>query len=724
MAGEKILIINYDLKEQEELAKVLKDDGFAVDTAEDGGTGLKLVNNGGFDVVLTDMHMVGVDGVEVLETVKRTNPDTEVIMMTGFVTPEKVVETMKLGAFDYLIRPFESYEEALKSVSRALQKKRLTVMNRRLANRLLEANKNLSSTGGELREAQTQLNEDIKIMTEVRGRVEAVLHGITDGVIVVDSEFNIIMINPIMERWFGINEGSVMGVSLTDALSHEGLDSLVAEAAEGKGDVVRTEFSHPASEDNQEKILEANSRIIHDDAGGVIGILTVLRDVTVEREWNRELENKVTQRTQELKESNDQLERKVMELSTINKVSRAMSSVFDTKDLLNIIINSATTELEAQMGWILLLDEDKGLLSLGASKGIDARDILDSNLGLEDGIAGWAIKSKEAVNITNIDLDPQFKGLALPFEQAAKSLICVPIMAKDRVIGVLNVGNGSPEGRFNRDDPELISTLANEMGLAIENALLYRKLTVQERMQRELEIASSIQKSLLPQEMPEIKNTDLAVISVPAREVGGDYYDFVKVGQDQWGIVVGDVSGKSVPAAIYMAMVRSILRAQATVKTSASDVLGGVNSLVAEDAKTIGNTMFVTMFYGVLDPSSRTFVYSNAGHNSPILYRPREKKYGLLKTGGMVVGVVGDYQYQQSKIQLEAGDTIVFYTDGISEAKNPKGDMLGDDTIRKMITRYGDLGANEIRDRIYEHLVNFTNGEPQHDDQTLVVLKS
>ena len=413
-----------------------------------------------------------------------------------------------------------------------------------------------------------------------------------------------------------------------------------------------------------------------------------------------------------------------MELSTINKVSRAMGSVFDTKDLLNIIINSATTELQAEMGWILLLDEDVGLLTLGASKGIDANDILGSKFGLEDGIAGWAIKTKKVANISNIAIDPQFKDLALPFEREAKSLICVPIMARDRVIGVLNIGNRSEEKKFNQDDPELLSTLTNEIGLALENALLYRRLTEQERLQRELEIASSIQQSLLPQEMPEIKNIDLAVISVPAREVGGDYYDFVNIGEDRWGIVVGDVSGKSVPAAIYMAMVRSILRAQAMNKLSASDVLRGVNSLVAEDAKTVGNTMFVTMFYGVLDAPNRTMIYTNAGHNSPILYRPREKKYGLLKTGGMVVGVVGDYEYQQSKIQMEAGDTIVFYTDGISEAKNPQGEMLGDDNLRKIVTRYGDLGANEIRDKIYEHLVNFTSGAPQHDDQTLVVLKS
>jgi sigma-B regulation protein RsbU (phosphoserine phosphatase) len=297
-------------------------------------------------------------------------------------------------------------------------------------------------------------------------------------------------------------------------------------------------------------------------------------------------------------------------------------------------------------------------------------------------------------------------------------------MAKDRVIGVLNVGNRSSEGKFSRDDSELLSTLANEIGLAIENALLYRRLTEQERMRRELEIASSIQRSLLPQEMPHVKNIDLAVISIPAREVGGDYYDFVSVGRDRWGVVIGDVSGKSIPAAIYMAMVRSILRAQAMGKTSASDVLAGVNSLVSEDVKTIGNTMFVTMFYGILDAPTRTFIYTNAGHNSPILYRPTEKKYGLLKTGGMVVGVVGDYRYQQSKVQLAVGDTIVFYTDGITEAKNPKGEMLGEDSLRRMITRYGDLDAGEIKDRIYEDLLNFTNGAPQHDDLTLVVLKS
>ena len=312
MSGEKILLINYDPKEQEDLTKALQNDGYTVTFADDGRTGIKFLQNGGFDLVLTDMHMVEMDGVEVLKRVKSKDPDTEVIMMTGFVTPEKVVETMKLGASDYLIRPFENYEEVLTSVSRALQKKRLTVMNRRLANRLLDANKDLSSTSEELREAHMQLNEDIKMMAQVRGRIEAVLHGITDGVIVVDLDLNIIMINPIVEKWFGINEGSVMGVALTDAISHARLGSLVDEATEGRDEVVRTEFTLTVPPDDDKLIVEASSRIIDDDEGGVIGVLTVLRDVTVEREWNRELEAKVDQRTLELKESNDQLERKVM----------------------------------------------------------------------------------------------------------------------------------------------------------------------------------------------------------------------------------------------------------------------------------------------------------------------------------------------------------------------------------------------------------------------------
>ncbi len=293
---------------------------------------------------------------------------------------------------------------------------------------------------------------------------------------------------------------------------------------------------------------------------------------------------------------------------------------------------------------------------------------------------------------------------------------------------VKNMGN---EGEIGDDVDIDASTEIGEIAKAFSEIThkfrdSQKNLADQERLQKEMQVAQEIQQTLLPMEFPELEGYQLSAFYEAAKEVGGDYYDFVEVDKDTLGIAVADVSGKGVPGSLVMTMIRTALRTEARGLKDAAEVLSRVNAFVANDIK---KGMFVTVFYLIIDSKKRRLNYASAGHNPMILYRGSTEKTYYLNPKGFPIGVqLPDKDYfknyiQSDTIQLTKDDILLLYTDGITEAMNSRRELFGEERLQHVLREHGDLSANQFVEKLKDSIYSFTEGAPQYDDITLVTIK-
>ncbi len=260
--------------------------------------------------------------------------------------------------------------------------------------------------------------------------------------------------------------------------------------------------------------------------------------------------------------------------------------------------------------------------------------------------------------------------------------------------------------------------MAADLKEHIENL---RKTTAEkERIEKELEIAKEIQQSFLPEHAPEIPGMDLAGFNLPAAEVGGDFYDFIPLGQERWGLVIADVSGKGVPAALFMALSSTLIRASTFRSPDPAKAIREANWDIFLNSKT---SMFVTLFYAVLDPVQKVLSYVNAGHNPPMLFGSAKPGVTLLEARGIALGVIDTIDLESVKVPLKSGDVVVLYTDGVTEATNEQDQEYGLDRLRERVMASWDLPAREIIHTVIQDVIRFTGTRPQFDDITMMILK-
>lgn len=304
--------------------------------------------------------------------------------------------------------------------------------------------------------------------------------------------------------------------------------------------------------------------------------------------------------------------------------------------------------------------------------------------------------------------------------------LLLPLVANNRVLGFLSLGPKRSEAPYSPSDVRLLESVALQTGLALENSRLTEEMAHEiaqrERMARELEIARDVQQRLFPQESPAIAGLDYEGKCRPAATIGGDYYDFLPLPGGRLGFAIGDVSGKGIPAALLMASLRASLRGLAiSASGDIAELMANLNRLIYEASP---SDRFATLFYGVFDPAARTFRYVNGGHNPPILFRPAIGEVVRLKEGGLMIGGFRSARYDQGCVPLSPGDTMVMFTDGISEAVNPEGEEFGEERVINALRADSGLPAARLGDRILDALDSFTSGAPQQDDITLVVVRA
>ncbi len=428
------------------------------------------------------------------------------------------------------------------------------------------------------------------------------------------------------------------------------------------------------------------------------------------REYRKELEetyNSLVQKSMQLEYSNQILERRVENLSNLNSLSRAVLSVLDLDNIINIILD-AYFVLTGAKRISLYLWESEGLINKKTKGECNFKENL-------------LFSEEEMREFSKKDYQETYEKLSKKFTLADNEIIVIsPLVVKEKQLGVIYVVED--KNKLIDLDEETISALVIQVSIAINNAKIYSELLIKERMSNELDVASRIQKKILPADMDEIFGLEIAQYFEPAKEIGGDYYDYTILDDNVFSITIADVSGKGVPAAFLMALGRSVLKTLTlTGDFAPNENLNELNKIIYSD---ITEDMFITMIHSKYNRENKTLYYSNAGHNPLVVYRAKEDTVELHTVKGVAIGFLDEYRYKQGEIQLDKGDIVIFYTDGITEAENKDKEMFGTDRLKEVIYQNKDKSPKELREEILEAINRFRKDYEQTDDLTFVILKS
>lgn len=405
------------------------------------------------------------------------------------------------------------------------------------------------------------------------------------------------------------------------------------------------------------------------------------------------------------------IDRKTKEISSLQYFSKLINQVLDYDDLLNTIKELSLQIVNADISWLLLNENEKNIL-------------YTQNIGY---LSAEKISEHFLKNINSLDnnvitvLGTKINN-AISIEEKINQIVCVPLKSHNKNNGYLFIARKN-ELPFDDEDKKSIETFAYYASIAIENSKLMRESIEKERMKKELEMARDMQQQLLPASIPQFSSFDISAMFIPANEVGGDYYDIIKMDDGKFYLAIGDVSGKGVSAALLMANLQAFLKSICKQNIPLEDATNLLNQLVSEN---VYEGKFITFFWGIFDNNERTIEFVNAGHNPPLLINNEFKKY--LSTDGMLLGVQPNL-YRKEKLLLQKGDLLIFYTDGVTEAKNINDEEFSCERLEKLIMKeknsvnYFMKTSDEILFAIKSELEAFTKGQSQSDDITCVVIK-
>jgi len=406
----------------------------------------------------------------------------------------------------------------------------------------------------------------------------------------------------------------------------------------------------------------------------------------------------------------------------VEKVGGAMTSLLELPLILKRLVQTFIEDMFINTSSVMLLapagTEFQVFLADGEQKQIVEKVALKQDTPLME------IIQREKRELTKYDVieDPRYRAVsescAGDFARLSASLI-VPLVYQNRVIGSLNLGEKKSGKAYNREDIDLLRTIASQGSVAIENARLFQENLEKQRMEEELNIARDLQMSMLPASCPQIEGFEIAALSTPAREVGGDFYDFIEMGKDRLGLVVGDVTGKSVSGALVMAASRSVFRMLSEEKLTVGDIMIRANRRTKKDIK---KGMFVALLYAVLNSKDRVLSFCSAGQTHPMYFSSETGRAELLETKGdkFPLGILDEADYQETQIALKPGDKVIFYTDGIVEAMNERGEILGFDRVLEIVQKEKASSADVLLHKILEQVKEFAGSAIQHDDMTVI----
>jgi len=452
-----------------------------------------------------------------------------------------------------------------------------------------------------------------------------------------------------------------------------------------------------------------------------------------------------TRRIRRLERSHEEIQvEETLVFDFLHGLGEAFRETIRPQELHRLIVEGAVRVLDAHGGALYVTDRTGGKLTPAfISKGCPPLVEVPSNIlqqaaanpvALEtflrlhavaqrEGLIGRVWQTGQAVCLNEFSEAPELarlRGSAF----GSVSVMATALRYGDQDLGVLALANGPMGAAFSQADFVVFKSLAEQSAFALYNAIIYSMANEKKRLDHDLEIARDIQRILLPSEAPAINGFQISGINVPARQVSGDYFDYIDVDKERLGVAIADVSGKGVPASLIMAICRSVLRAEAARNPSPADVLRKVNRQLYPDIK---EDMFISMAYLILDHHHDGVTLARAGHDAPLWYKRQSQAVTPVKSPGMVVGIdsgsVFDRLTVDFAVALERNDCLVLYTDGVTETLNSEGDEFGVDRMMQSVRASANDGAQAIVKRITEDVREFTGSVPQNDDITLIAIR-
>jgi phosphoserine phosphatase RsbU/P len=408
------------------------------------------------------------------------------------------------------------------------------------------------------------------------------------------------------------------------------------------------------------------------------------------------------------------ISRQAQTLEVLNEIAVELTSILDLGPLLERVGQLLRRLIDYQMFTVMLLD-DKGesLITRYAWRFGHAHAPL-RRTAVNSGLVGAAVREWRPVNVRDVRKDSRY----IEMNPETRSELIVPLFYKGRILGVLDLEH-TRVGFFNEEHERMLTTLAAQVAIAIENARLYQALRRQEaQLERDLAMAREVQLRLLPADAPDHPHADMAVRFLPARSIGGDLYDFVDYGPGRTAIVLGDVSGKAAPAALFAALVSGIMRSAAAQRPEPAHMLATLNDSLQERKL---ESQYVTMLFAVWDDDTQALTVANSGAVQPIFCRAGQST--TVRVEGFPLGMFPNVTYDEFTVDAQSGDAIVFVSDGILDADNAQGESYGEGRLSGLLCALREQPAAEIADALLADVSQFQGGHDRFDDETIIVLR-
>ncbi|MEK9657889.1 MAG: SpoIIE family protein phosphatase [bacterium] len=530
--------------------------------------------------------------------------------------------------------------------------------------------------------------ERLKIVkTLERSRMATLIRSMDDAVIVLGQFHQLELMNPVARKIFSFDSENVDRRILVDCFKSLGIWTLYQQVLEDKKPLLNQKI------ELENFYFSVNINPVFSEEGQIEGTVLVFRDIT-----DMLLMDKI----------------KTQRLEVISKVNLIIKSITDLDNLLIVLIEFILNVSRAEMGSILLKEGDQYVCKIHSNFPEKIRKMYRYIDG--EAISDAVIRSKKL----------SFVDDYLHSDQVSSSIkilldwyLCIPIVVHNNLIGVINLAKKCEGGQLSltQEDINTLTTITNLSGTAIHNAMLFEQNLANQKLEQELKIANEIQSKLLPLELPVLPNISLAALSVPAREIGGDYYDFFKLESGDVGIVLADIVGKGIPAGLFMAMLKSILKTHLPYFNSPKKALEKINAVLLKEHII---DKFVPLFYGILNLDTMKFTYSNAGHEPVILLS--KGQFQQLDTLGLPLAAVLNSEYEEKTITLLDRDLLVFLTDGFVEVKHFDKGVFGLERLKQSILEFSSMDMDAFVQKLYQRVQNFSGSGSQQDDLTLIAL--
>lgn len=415
----------------------------------------------------------------------------------------------------------------------------------------------------------------------------------------------------------------------------------------------------------------------------------------------------------------------VRKLELLLEVTSKTSRSQDLQELLDLVMDTLFVLVSYDAAGIYLLQtpetitkelvEHPHIFHTKALRGYDSNAPTDISLKSSEGLIGHVVETGQPIISPDVRRDSRY----VMVREATRSEMLAPIVSNDEVIGVFDLESNKLNA-YTNEDMRVLSLLASQVAIIVEKMILLDHLVEKKRLEEQLEIARQVQLFLLPHRTPQLENFDIAAYNYSTEEVSGDYFDFVSIYKDQLKFVIADVSGKGIPAALLMAFLRGSLHFAIQTGYATNVSMAKMNNLLWESTE---QNQFVTAVHGVLDSTNRTFTFSNAGHNPPLLLDTnRAARY--MDQGELPLGLFKDTRYYEYFLQLEAGQTLVLYTDGATEATGNRGEEYGRERLAHIAREGSNLSARELINYIYADILQHTGGQRPTDDVTFIIIRA